>query len=105
MRDSKKSLKINKNKIEDIKPEHYLTHSMPLSSFQNICEVSEKGAYKYLHGDVLREIDFDTDSIEENKDIKDGWIVVAYKGLALGWGKCKGKVIKNHYPKGLRNMN
>ena len=31
-----------------------------------------------------------------------GWTVVTCRGLALGWGKGSGGIIKNHYPKGLR---
>lgn len=31
-----------------------------------------------------------------------GWTLVAVDGLSLGWGKCSGGVLKNHYPKGLR---
>lgn len=34
----------------------------------------------------------------------DGWILVCYKGLVIGWGKGNNGVIKNHYPKGLRGM-
>ena len=31
-----------------------------------------------------------------------GWVLLRYKGLAVGWGKGSGGTIKNHYPKGLR---
>ena len=33
----------------------------------------------------------------------EGWIMIRYKGLILGWGKGSGGSIRNHYPKGLRN--
>lgn len=33
----------------------------------------------------------------------EGWLLVRYKGLILGWGKGSGGIIRNHYPKGLRN--
>ena len=33
-----------------------------------------------------------------------GWRLVCVNGYSLGWGKCDGNVIKNHYPKGLRIM-
>ena len=33
-----------------------------------------------------------------------GWTMIRYRGLILGWGKGSGGVIKNHYPKGLRNQ-
>ena len=32
-----------------------------------------------------------------------GWTVAVWRGLALGWAKGSGGVLKNHYPKGLRN--
>lgn len=31
-----------------------------------------------------------------------GWCLVKVDGYSLGWGKADGKVLKNHYPKGLR---
>ena len=31
-----------------------------------------------------------------------GWCLVTVDGYALGWGKGDGKILKNHYPKGLR---
>jgi len=31
-----------------------------------------------------------------------GWILVKAGDFAIGWGKADGKVLKNHYPKGLR---
>ena len=33
-----------------------------------------------------------------------GWRLITVNGYSLGWGKCDGNVIKNHYPKGLRIM-
>ena len=43
----------------------------------------------YLHGDVI-------------PSAKTGWCLVTAGGFPIGWGKCDGKVLKNHYPKGLR---
>ena len=31
-----------------------------------------------------------------------GWCLVTVDGFSLGWGKSDGRIIKNHYPKGLR---
>ena len=50
-------------------------------------ESSEMGSY--LHGDVV-------------PSDKKGWTLVTAGGLSIGWGKGDGKVLKNHYPKGLR---
>ena len=35
---------------------------------------------------------------------KKGWCLVTVEGYSIGWGKGDGKVLKNHYPKGLRRM-
>ena len=44
---------------------------------------------RYLHGDVV-------------PSEKKGWCLVTAGGYSIGWGKGDGKVLKNHYPKGLR---
>ena len=46
-------------------------------------------ARAYLHGEV-------TPSDQR------GWCLVTLDGYSIGWGKGDGKVLKNHYPKGLR---
>ena len=33
-----------------------------------------------------------------------GWCGVAAAGVTAGFGKCSGGRLKNHYPKGLRNL-
>lgn len=43
----------------------------------------------YLHGEVVA-------------SEKKGWCLVTAGGYSIGWGKGDGKVLKNHYPKGLR---
>lgn len=43
----------------------------------------------YLHGDVV-------------PSEKRGWCLVTADGYSIGWGKGDGKMLKNHYPKGLR---
>ena len=43
----------------------------------------------YLHGDVI-------------PSPKKGWCLVKAGGFSIGWGKGDGRVLKNHYPKGLR---
>jgi len=45
----------------------------------------------YIHGDVI-------------PSEKKGWCLVTVGGFSLGWGKGDGRVLKNHYPKGLRRM-
>jgi NOL1/NOP2/fmu family ribosome biogenesis protein len=43
----------------------------------------------YIHGDVV-------------PSTHKGWTLVCAGGHSIGWGKGDGKVLKNHYPKGLR---
>ena len=43
----------------------------------------------YLHGEVV-------------PSPKKGWCLVCADGYSVGWGKGDGRVLKNHYPKGLR---
>lgn len=43
----------------------------------------------FLHGDVV-------------PSEKNGWCLVTVDGFSIGWGKGDGRVLKNHYPKGLR---
>jgi NOL1/NOP2/sun family putative RNA methylase len=43
----------------------------------------------YMHGEVI-------------PSPQKGWCLVTVDGYSLGWGKGDGKVLKNHYPKGLR---
>ena len=55
-------------------------------------------------------VDFPADSEETARymrgetlpDTGKGWTLVQVDGYSLGWGKSDGKVLKNHYPKGLR---
>ncbi|MDO5399369.1 MAG: RsmB/NOP family class I SAM-dependent RNA methyltransferase [Eubacteriales bacterium] len=44
---------------------------------------------QYLHGEVL-------------PSEKKGWTLVTAGGYSIGWAKGDGRVLKNHYPKGLR---
>jgi len=43
----------------------------------------------YMHGETV-------------PSARKGWCLVTVDGYAVGWGKGDGKVLKNHYPKGLR---
>lgn len=71
-------------------PSHELFSSM-WNKVKNGVEVDLPAAMKYLRG-------------EEIACDKKGWCVVLYKGVPLGGGKASDGVLKNHYPKGLRNV-
>lgn len=53
-------------------------------------EISPDEAVKYMAGETIP---------GESK----GWVLIRCLGLNIGWGKGSVGVIKNHYPKGLRN--
>ena len=55
-------------------------------------ELNPEAAVKYISGET---VPGDTE----------GWTVMRYQGLNIGWGKGSGGVIKNHYPKGLRDTH
>ena len=61
---------------------------------KNICDldINDKRLYKFLHGE----------EIELTDDIK-GYTLVCAEGVPLSFGKAHNKVLKNKYPKGLRN--
>ncbi len=53
--------------------------------------VDDSRTDKYLHGDVI-------------ESARKGWCLVKIDGYSIGWGKGDGRVLKNHYPKGLRRL-
>ena len=52
--------------------------------------ISPEQAVKYISGETI-------------PGEAEGWVLVRCLDLNIGWGKGSGGVIKNHYPKGLRN--
>ena len=54
-------------------------------------EMNPEEAARYMAGETIR-------------GETEGWTLMCYQGLAAGWGKGSGGMIKNHYPKGLRSL-
>lgn len=52
-------------------------------------DLSPEEAVKYMAGETI-------------PGDAEGWVLLCYQGLAVGWGKGSEGMIKNHYPKGLR---
>ncbi len=52
-------------------------------------------ALSFLRGEAL------SGEYLEYRDSK-GWCLISFMGMSLGWGKYDGRLIKNHYPRGLR---
>ena len=74
-----------------IKIAHEFYHPYP-ELFYNQIELDETQVANYLKG---YEVDID--------NVKNGIIIVKYRGIALGGGKSVNGVLKNYYPKNLRN--
>ena len=78
--------------------------------------IVKKGRFEPAHALALwlkhcaREISFQPDSPEMKGYLhgevipcdEKGWCLVKAGGYSIGWGKGDGRVLKNHYPKGLR---
>ena len=76
-----------KNRFE---PAHALALSLDPQKVSRTKILTEQEAKAYLRGESI--------ACQEER----GWILLAYEGYALGFGKASGGQIKNHYPKGLR---
>lgn len=63
-----------------------LTPEAPLRSI----ELDDENASLYMQGEAL------------NVTNENGWTLVTWNGMPLGWGKVSGGILKNHLPKGLR---
>ena len=72
------------------KPSFNLAHYL---DNRNSIKLTQKEKDQYIHGDTI------------NKDlnIKNGYYIVSYNGINLGYVKYVNKTLKNLYPKGLRH--
>ena len=55
-------------------------------------DIDDERLYKFLHGEEIK--------IDDNLK---GYTLVCVENIPLSFGKCSGGVLKNKYPKGLRN--
>lgn len=75
-------------------PSHHLAHAFGAGcSNREELTARDPRTAAYLRGEEI-----------EAHTAQSGWCVVCTDGFALGWGKAVGGRIKNHYPKGLRNL-
>ncbi len=83
---------IKKGRFE---PSHSLAAALKMEQAINVENLSldDERLEKYLLGQEI-----------PTENPQRGWRLVCVNGYSLGWGKCDGNVIKNHYPKGLRIM-
>ena len=82
-------LELGTVKKDRFEPAHAL--ALWLKGCKNVEDLPADSAEmaKYIHGDVV-------------PSGQKGWCLVRADGYSIGWGKGDGRVLKNHYPKGLR---
>jgi len=72
-------------------PDHALAMALPPPYSLPVISLTREEALKYQSGETI--------AVSDNIS---GYVLPAFEGLALGFGKASGGQIKNHYPKGLR---
>ena len=79
-------------------PAHALFASADFNDVKNKINLSLQDARlaAFLHGEEISVADFSP---------KKGFCAVFVEEMPLGFGKASGEKLKNHYPKGLRNLN
>ena len=82
-------LELGQLKKDRFEPAHALALWLKSAENYQDLEGNSKLLQQYMHGDVV-------------PTTQKGWCLVTVDGYSLGWGKGDGKVLKNHYPKGLR---
>ncbi len=82
-------LELGEMKKDRFEPAHALALWLKTASRTQSIPADSEEICRYLRGETV-----ETDSR--------GWTLVQADAYALGWGKGDGKVLKNHYPKGLR---
>lgn len=71
-------------------PDHAAALSFRIPEIQ-VYEMNETEALRYAAGETI-------------PGEPEGWVLMKYRGMMLGWGKGSQGILKNHYPKGLRSI-
>ena len=82
-------LELGECKKDRFEPAHALALWLKTCAITQDYPADSPEIQAYLHGDVV-------------PSAKKGWCLITADGYAIGWGKGDGRVLKNHYPKGLR---
>lgn len=82
-------LELGEVKKDRFEPAHALALWLKECSHLQRYAADSREMETYIHGDVVP------------SEVK-GWCLVCADGYSIGWGKGDGRVLKNHYPKGLR---
>lgn len=82
-------LELGEEKKDRFEPAHALALWLRTAARTEELPPDSSQIQDYLHGQVL-------------PSDKKGWTLIRVGNYSIGWGKGDGKVLKNHYPKGLR---
>ena len=82
-------LELGEMKKDRFEPAHALAMYLKDAACRQDLSADGKEIGEYLHGLTV-------------PSSQKGWCLVTVDGFSIGWGKGDGKVLKNHYPKGLR---
>ena len=82
-------LELGELKKDRFEPAHALALWLKTAANTVVLPAGSPETERYMRGEIL-------------PDHHKGWTLVQVDGYSLGWGKSDGKVLKNHYPKGLR---
>ncbi len=82
-------LELGQEKKDRFEPAHALALWLEKAAVTEDLEPDGKLLQDYMNGQVI-------------PSDKKGWCLVRAGNYSIGWGKGDGKVLKNHYPKGLR---
>ena len=82
-------LELGELKKDRFEPAHALALWLKKAEMVQDLPADSQQIRAYMHGETIP-----TD--------RTGWCLVTVDGYSIGWGKGDGKVLKNHYPKGLR---
>ena len=82
-------LELGELKKDRFEPAHALALWLKTAANTKDLPADSADTERYMRGETL-------------PDSGKGWTLVQVDGYSLGWGKSDGKVLKNHYPKGLR---
>ena len=82
-------LELGTVKKDRFEPAHALALWLKRCEIQQDYPADAPEISAYIRGDVV-------------PSAQKGWCLVSAEGYSIGWGKGDGRVLKNHYPKGLR---
>ena len=82
-------LELGEIKKDRFEPAHALALWLRTAAVTQDYSADSPEIARYMHGEVV-------------PSQQRGWCLVTVDGYGIGWGKGDGKVLKNHYPKGLR---